>query len=169
MRLLNNSSRSYSIVLSISTACLFVLCLLLCSADMGFARLFNAPLKPLAELDPVVVTFWYRAPELLLGAKHYTKAIGEWVSEWVREVPIIHQVKHCYCFKYCLLHPFSLSRVLSWTSYVLCVCCYKLLPSWGPLIPGMLFHCRYMGHWLHLCGTADLWTHLPLSSGGCGG
>lgn len=45
-------------------------------ADMGFARLFNAPLKPLAELDPVVVTFWYRAPELLLGAKHYTKAIG---------------------------------------------------------------------------------------------
>ena len=46
-------------------------------ADMGFARLFNAPLKPLAELDPVVVTFWYRAPELLLAAKHYTKAIGE--------------------------------------------------------------------------------------------
>ena len=44
---------------------------------MGFARLFNAPLKPLAELDPVVVTFWYRAPELLLGAKHYTKAIGK--------------------------------------------------------------------------------------------
>lgn len=27
-------------------------------ADMGFARLFNAPLKPLADLDPVVVTFW---------------------------------------------------------------------------------------------------------------
>ena len=24
-------------------------------------------------LDPVVVTFWYRAPELLLGARHYTK------------------------------------------------------------------------------------------------
>lgn len=48
-------------------------------ADMGFARLFNAPLKPLAELDPVVVTFWYRAPELLLGAKHYTKAIGKYL------------------------------------------------------------------------------------------
>ena len=42
-------------------------------ADMGFARVFHNPLKPLAELDPVVVTFWYRAPELLLGAKHYTK------------------------------------------------------------------------------------------------
>ena len=47
-------------------------------ADMGFARLFNAPLKPLADLDPVVVTFWYRAPELLLGARHYTKAIGSY-------------------------------------------------------------------------------------------
>jgi len=33
-------------------------------ADMGFARLFNSPLKPLADLDPVVVTFWYRAPGL---------------------------------------------------------------------------------------------------------
>lgn len=49
----------------------------LLTADMGFARLFNAPLKPLADLDPVVVTFWYRAPELLLGARHYTKAIGK--------------------------------------------------------------------------------------------
>jgi len=48
-------------------------------ADMGFARLFNAPLKPLADLDPVVVTFWYRAPELLLGARHYTKAIGKYI------------------------------------------------------------------------------------------
>jgi len=47
---------------------------------MGFARLFNSPLTPLANLDPVVVTFWYRAPELLLGARHYTKAIGESVT-----------------------------------------------------------------------------------------
>ncbi|CAI4229857.1 unnamed protein product [Auanema sp. JU1783] len=47
-------------------------------ADMGFARIFQSPLKPLAELDPVVVTFWYRAPELLLGAKHYSKPIDVW-------------------------------------------------------------------------------------------
>lgn len=47
-------------------------------ADMGFARLFYSPLKPLADQDPVVVTSWYRAPELLLGAKHYTKAIDIW-------------------------------------------------------------------------------------------
>lgn len=51
-------------------------CISALTADMGFARLFNSPLKPLADLDPVVVTFWYRAPELLLGARHYTKAIG---------------------------------------------------------------------------------------------
>lgn len=52
-------------------------------ADMGFARLFNSPLKPLADLDPVVVTFWYRAPELLLGARHYTKAIGNKLASTV--------------------------------------------------------------------------------------
>jgi cyclin-dependent kinase 8/11 len=64
-------------------------------ADMGFARLFNSPLKPLAELDPVVVTFWYRAPELLLGAKHYTKAIDIWAigcifAELLTFEPIFH-------------------------------------------------------------------------------
>uniref|UniRef100_A0A0N4ZAT3 Cyclin-dependent kinase 8 n=1 Tax=Parastrongyloides trichosuri TaxID=131310 RepID=A0A0N4ZAT3_PARTI len=47
-------------------------------ADMGFARTFHSPVRPMADLDPVVVTFWYRAPELLLGAKHYTKAIDIW-------------------------------------------------------------------------------------------
>lgn len=44
-------------------------------ADMGMARTFNEPLKPLGEIDTVVVTSWYRAPELLLGSRHYTKAI----------------------------------------------------------------------------------------------
>lgn len=28
--------------------------------------------------DKVVVTIWYRAPELLLGTHHYTKAIDVW-------------------------------------------------------------------------------------------
>ncbi len=52
-------------------------------ADMGFARLFNSPLRPLADLDPVVVTFWYRSPELLLGARHYTKAIGRFIDKHI--------------------------------------------------------------------------------------
>lgn len=70
---LNNSAkiRLVEIYLLTSTVVFYF------TADMGFARLFNSPLKPLADLDPVVVTFWYRAPELLLGARHYTKAIGE--------------------------------------------------------------------------------------------
>ncbi|XP_060231831.1 LOW QUALITY PROTEIN: cyclin-dependent kinase 8-like [Meriones unguiculatus] len=66
-------------------------------ADMGFARLFNSPLKPLADLDPVVVTFWYRAPELLLGARHYTArpsvniwAIGCIFAELLTSEPIFH-------------------------------------------------------------------------------
>ena len=60
-----------------------------------FSRLFNSPLKPLADLDPGVVTFWYRAPELLLGARHYTKAIDIWAigcifAELLTSEPIFH-------------------------------------------------------------------------------
>ncbi|XP_061346833.1 cyclin-dependent kinase E-1-like [Gastrolobium bilobum] len=46
-------------------------------ADFGLARIYHAPLKPLSE-NGVVVTIWYRAPELLLGAKHYTSAVDMW-------------------------------------------------------------------------------------------
>ncbi|KAJ6378337.1 hypothetical protein OIU78_028559 [Salix suchowensis] len=43
----------------------------------GLARIYQAPLKALSD-NGVVVTIWYRAPELLLGAKHYTSAIDMW-------------------------------------------------------------------------------------------
>ncbi|KAK2664326.1 hypothetical protein Ddye_002900 [Dipteronia dyeriana] len=46
-------------------------------ADFGLARIYQAPLKFLSE-NGVVVTIWYRAPELLLGAKHYTSAVDMW-------------------------------------------------------------------------------------------
>ncbi|TEB23787.1 kinase-like protein [Coprinellus micaceus] len=46
--------------------------------DLGLARLCSSPLQPLVSGDKVVVTIWYRAPELLLGAKHYNKAIDCW-------------------------------------------------------------------------------------------
>lgn len=46
--------------------------------DLGLARLFYKPLQPLFNGDKVVVTIWYRAPELLLGSRHYTKAIDIW-------------------------------------------------------------------------------------------
>jgi len=46
-------------------------------ADFGLARIYQSPLRPLWE-NGVVVTIWYRAPELLLGCKHYTKAVDIW-------------------------------------------------------------------------------------------
>ncbi|KAH8671678.1 kinase-like domain-containing protein [Xylariales sp. PMI_506] len=46
--------------------------------DLGLARLFHKPLYSLFSGDKVVVTIWYRAPELLLGSRHYTPAIDMW-------------------------------------------------------------------------------------------
>ncbi|CCH41052.1 Serine/threonine-protein kinase [Wickerhamomyces ciferrii] len=46
--------------------------------DLGLARKFNNPLQSLYNGDKVVVTIWYRAPELLLGGRHYTPAIDLW-------------------------------------------------------------------------------------------
>lgn len=43
--------------------------------DFGLARQYGSPLKPYTHL---VVTLWYRAPELLLGAKQYSTAIDVW-------------------------------------------------------------------------------------------
>ncbi|KAF5726684.1 cyclin-dependent kinase G-2 [Tripterygium wilfordii] len=43
--------------------------------DFGLARQYGSPLKPYTHL---VVTLWYRAPELLLGAKQYSTAIDMW-------------------------------------------------------------------------------------------
>lgn len=43
--------------------------------DFGLARRYGDPIKP---YTPTVVTLWYRAPELLLGAETYTPAIDMW-------------------------------------------------------------------------------------------
>ena len=45
--------------------------------DLGLARINRDPVLPLWNGDKVVVTIWYRSPELLLGARHYTAAIGK--------------------------------------------------------------------------------------------
>jgi len=44
-------------------------------ADFGLARPYGSPLRPYTH---VVVTLWYRAPELLLGTKTYTPSIDTW-------------------------------------------------------------------------------------------
>lgn len=46
-------------------------------ADFGLARVIAEPLRTLGDDGPVV-TIWYRAPELILGAKHYTPAVDMW-------------------------------------------------------------------------------------------
>ncbi|KAL3466232.1 serine/threonine-protein kinase SSN3 [Aspergillus heterothallicus] len=46
--------------------------------DLGLARLFYKPLNSLFSGDKVVVTIWYRAPELLMGSRHYTPAVDLW-------------------------------------------------------------------------------------------
>lgn len=43
--------------------------------DFGMSRQYGSPLKPYTSL---VVTLWYRAPELLLGAKKYSTAVDMW-------------------------------------------------------------------------------------------
>ena len=44
-------------------------------ADFGMARYFGDPPSKMTQL---VVTLWYRAPELLLGAEQYDRAIDLW-------------------------------------------------------------------------------------------
>ncbi|XP_071728376.1 cyclin-dependent kinase G-1-like [Rutidosis leptorrhynchoides] len=43
--------------------------------DFGMARQHGSPTK---AYTPLVVTLWYRAPELLLGVKSYTTAVDMW-------------------------------------------------------------------------------------------
>ncbi|XP_077292009.1 cyclin dependent kinase 11B pitslre isoform X2 [Arctopsyche grandis] len=43
--------------------------------DFGLAREYGSPLK---SYTPIVVTLWYRAPELLLGARQYSTPIDIW-------------------------------------------------------------------------------------------
>eukprot|EP01090_Pellita_catalonica_P021378 TRINITY_DN7989_c0_g1_i1.p1 TRINITY_DN7989_c0_g1~~TRINITY_DN7989_c0_g1_i1.p1 ORF type:complete len:376 (+),score=49.28 TRINITY_DN7989_c0_g1_i1:142-1128(+) len=62
--------------------------------DFGLARVFKEPLRPLAD-NGVVVTLWYRAPELLLGTKHYTVAVDLWAigcifAELITTKPLFH-------------------------------------------------------------------------------
>jgi serine/threonine protein kinase len=44
-------------------------------ADFGLARAFTVPLRTYTH---EVVTLWYRAPEILLGAKQYSCPVDMW-------------------------------------------------------------------------------------------
>ena len=60
-------------------------------ADFGLARLFASPDR---EMSSQVVTLWYRAPELLFGAKQYGTGVDIWsigliFTELIKRVPIL--------------------------------------------------------------------------------
>jgi cyclin-dependent kinase len=44
-------------------------------ADFGLARAFGIPLRTYTH---EVVTLWYRAPEVLLGGRHYSTGVDVW-------------------------------------------------------------------------------------------
>ena len=46
-------------------------------ADFGMAREYGSPLKPYTNL---VVTQWYRGPELFLGEKLYSTSLDMWFA-----------------------------------------------------------------------------------------
>ncbi|KAI8099063.1 kinase-like domain-containing protein [Halteromyces radiatus] len=60
-------------------------------ADFGLARIYGSPMGHMTQL---VVTLWYRAPELLLGGKEYTTAIDMWsigciFAEMINNEPLV--------------------------------------------------------------------------------
>eukprot|EP01137_Pigoraptor_chileana_P019659 Opistho-2@80972 len=60
-------------------------------ADFGLARAFSIPLR---NYTHEVVTLWYRAPEILLGERHYATPIDIWsigciFAEMVRNQPLL--------------------------------------------------------------------------------
>jgi len=62
--------------------------------------LHQAPLHPLSD-NGVVVTIWYRPPELLLGGRHYTRAVDVWgagciFAELLTLRPLFQVSNGCY-------------------------------------------------------------------------
>jgi cyclin-dependent kinase len=59
-------------------------------ADLGLGRAFTVPLKSYTH---EIVTLWYRAPEVLLGASHYSTSVDMWsvgciFAELSRKTPL---------------------------------------------------------------------------------
>ena len=59
--------------------------------DFGLARLYASPER---DMSSQVVTLWYRAPELLFGAKQYGAAVDMWsigliFIELIKRIPVL--------------------------------------------------------------------------------
>ncbi|KAG6477583.1 hypothetical protein ZIOFF_066850 [Zingiber officinale] len=64
-------------------------------ADFGLARAFGIPVRTLTHeaMSSQVVTLWYRAPEILLGSRHYSTPVDVWsvgciFAEMVNQRPL---------------------------------------------------------------------------------
>lgn len=61
-------------------------------ADFGLARAFGIPVR---QYTHEVVTLWYRAPEVLLGAAKYSSPVDVWsvaciFAEMLTKIPLFH-------------------------------------------------------------------------------
>uniref|UniRef100_A0A7N0UUJ9 Protein kinase domain-containing protein n=1 Tax=Kalanchoe fedtschenkoi TaxID=63787 RepID=A0A7N0UUJ9_KALFE len=101
-------------------------------ADLGLARAFTLPIK---KYTHEILTLWYRAPEVLLGATHYSTAVDIWsvaciFAELVTKQPLFPGDSELQQ----LLHIFRLlgtpnetmwpgvSKLINWHEY----------PQWSP-------------------------------------
>ncbi|KAJ1669814.1 hypothetical protein GGF44_004858 [Coemansia sp. RSA 1694] len=57
-------------------------------ADFGLARKYGSPL---GHMTGLVVTLWYRAPELLFGAKEYSAAVDMWSVGCIFAELLVHK------------------------------------------------------------------------------
>lgn len=57
-------------------------------ADFGLARAFGIPIRTYTH---EVVTLWYRAPEILLGARHYSTPVDIWSVGCIFAEMVNHQ------------------------------------------------------------------------------
>ena len=61
-------------------------------ADFGLARAFSLPVRTYTH---EVVTLWYRAPEILLGAKSYSAAVDVWSLGCIFVEMVSRLTLHC--------------------------------------------------------------------------
>uniref|UniRef100_A0A7S0R1R8 cyclin-dependent kinase n=1 Tax=Pyramimonas obovata TaxID=1411642 RepID=A0A7S0R1R8_9CHLO len=67
-RVLHRDLKPQNLLIDKATRCLKL-------ADFGLARAFGIPIRTYTH---EVVTLWYRAPEILLGARHYSTPVDLW-------------------------------------------------------------------------------------------
>ena len=54
--------------------------------DFGLARMYGSPIRNYTQL---VVTLWYRSPEILLGSRHYSTPVDTWsIGEWSHDMDL---------------------------------------------------------------------------------